>query len=193
MIRVEKGTSSRVGLLTLSALVLIGIGAYYYARSAAPPPATTRLLPAGVTLELTRVRFFEFEGPRLARELAGTSVIYSAQEPNLRFIRPEVRLFQADGQELSASCREAYYLIPDSRIEMHGRVKAQNQEGIILETEELVYHEADQQLESPGPVKVWGRGASLEGRRLRANLATQEILVEGPVRLRAEELKWAGR
>jgi len=188
----SKTKQPHLGLLTLLALAVIGIGIYYYARSAAPAPAPAKLLPPGVNLELTRVRFFEFQGNRLAWELSGASVTYRAGDQDLLFVRPEARFFQEDGQEFSASSRRAHYWTRDSRIEMSGEVKGQDQQGLHLETEELVYLGQSQELKSTGPVKVWGRGATLEGQRLHADLSTREIRVQGPVRLRAEKLNWSG-
>lgn len=188
-----KSKQPSLSLLTLLALGVIGVGTYYYARSGAPPPAEGKLLPPGVNLELTRVRFYEFQGHRLAWELSGASVTYRAGDQDLRFVRPEARFFQEDGREFSASSRQAHYWTQDSRIEMSGAVKGQDRQGLHLETEELVYLGKSQELESAGPVKVWGRGATLEGQRMHADLSTREVQVEGPVRLRAEELNWSGR
>ena len=188
-----KSKQPPLSLLAVLALVFIVVGGYYYARSRVPAPAVAKLLPPGVNLEMSRVRFFEFQGQRLAWELSGASITYRAGDQDLLFAFPVARFFQEDGQEFSASSRQAHYWTQDSRIEMSGAVQGQDESGLHLETEGLVYLGKSQELESTGPVKVWGRGATLEGKRMHADLSTREIQVEGPVRLRAEELKWSGQ
>ena len=181
-----------LGLLVILALIVLGIGIYYYARPRVIAAAKVELLPPGVALAMNRIRFFEFQQNRLAWELVGQSAEYRAATQEMLLSRPAARIYLENGDQVAVTSEQGLYQGQEARIELWGAVKGENSQGYHLETDRLNYLASSRELVSAGPVKIWSQGLTVTGDRLHGDLASRRFEIEGKVQVHATDLKWGG-
>jgi len=181
-----------LGLLVVLALIVVGIGIYYYARPPSPPPATGKLLPPGVNLALDQIRLFEFQGNRLAWELVGQRAEYRIPTQEMLLQAPSARIHLENGDQVAFASAEGQYWGQKGRVELRGAVKCENNQGYHLETDRLIYLTASRELASEDPVKIWSQGLTVTGDRLHGNLDSRNFEIAGKVQVHATNLKWGG-
>ncbi len=126
------------------------------------------------------------EGKPLFRVKGATHSL--GKEGSARLEDVEIQLYRPDGDPYLAKSERALYQQQESAAELEGNVRLEGANGLKLWTEKLVVGKQGQRVLSPLPVRFeYGVRLAGQANRLRMEIPSRLVLLQGQVKLRARE------
>ena len=182
-------------LLTMLSIIGVIVALLLFGRAGMNPEELTTVEPeaelaAAVEGVTSRSEGFDYtqydEGQPLFRVKSASHSM--GRDDSARLQDVEIQLFRPDGEPYLARSEEALYRQRESAAELEGNVRLQGANGLKLWTEKLVVGKQGERVLSPSPVRFeYGERLSGEANRLRMEIPSRLVLLQGQVRLRGRQ------
>jgi LPS export ABC transporter protein LptC len=138
-----------------------------------------------VSQRIQNFRRVKMEGDRKVWEVAAREAQYFEEEKQIVVDEPEVSFFVKDDQGVvSVKGKQGKILLEGremNRVDLDGAIELRFRD-YLVKTDRAIYDRSDDAVVSPGTVVVTGDGVSLSGERMRLEMGTQKVQIEGNVR-----------
>ena len=141
-------------------------------------------------LQIKEFRRAKIEGGRKVWELSGEEARYLKTEKQVVIKKPRMIFYQKDQNAIEATGENGRMWLAEKdgdmeKMQLQGEVQV-NYRGFILNTDEVLYLQAKNQVLLPGKVTVKGGGMELEGIGMEMNLDDEKMRLLNKVKTRLE-------
>lgn len=141
-------------------------------------------------LQIKDFRRSKIEGGRKVWELAGEEARYLKTEKQVVIKKPHMIFYQKDQNAIEATGEDGLLWLAEQdgdmeKAQLQGKVQV-NYRGFLLNTDEVLYLQAKNQVLLPGKVTVKGDGMELEGIGMEINLDDEKMRLLNKVKTKLE-------
>ncbi len=141
-------------------------------------------------LQIKEFRRAKIEGGRKVWELSGEEARYLKTDKQVVIKKPRMIFYQKDQNTIEATGENGRMWLAEKdgdmeKMQLQGEVQV-NYRGFILNTDEVLYLQAKNQVLLPGKVTVKGDGMELEGIGMEMNLDDEKMRLLNKVKTRLE-------
>lgn len=173
-------------LLLLLALVLAGVLAAIVTVRYRPEPDVAQIvksLPTGIDVALQHINYTHSEGGVARWKLVADQVEQRSTDRSTSAKDLQLTFFADDGTEQGTlTARQGEVDADYAVVKVQDDVKIVNRNGYTLQTDHLIYRQADRSIRTDAPVKLTNDRLQLDGVGLHLDLASRHLIVLSRVR-----------